>query len=80
MCEDNFRVFRRHELCYIVINMACFFFIGLGVCMLDVHYTKRWYNMNLNFCLHLLRDAFQSGYSTEILSLFIFNIITNNIW
>jgi hypothetical protein len=32
MCEANFRVFRRYKLCYIVINMACFFFLGLGVC------------------------------------------------
>jgi hypothetical protein len=47
MCEANFRVFHHYELCYIDINMACFFFFGLGVCMLDVHYTERWYNMDM---------------------------------
>jgi hypothetical protein len=40
MCEANFRVFRHNKLCNIVINTACFFFPGLGVCVLDVHYTE----------------------------------------
>jgi hypothetical protein len=42
MCEANFRVFHHYDLCYIVINMVCFFFLGLGVCMLDVH-CECWY-------------------------------------
>jgi hypothetical protein len=44
MCEANFRIFRHYGLCYIIINMAGIFFLVLGMRMLDVHYTERWYN------------------------------------
>jgi hypothetical protein len=30
MCEANFRIFRHHELCYIIINMLCFFLSWSG--------------------------------------------------